>query len=151
MKPLIDQFILEYKTYRRTQRCNKKPSIEKKDRQCIGKKKKKDKDLNNGPANKIHKTINCTARTQIKSGCELMCSGKVVSSGLLVSPSCYSHSKYYHDSYSWKNHEMERRTGLLLHQTGHTRCHLWHGHLILIKEVIIVIVKCWKWWLQLKQ
>lgn len=59
LKLLIGQFILEYKKYRRTQRCNKKPPIDKErtDNE-LAKKKKKYKDLNNGQANTIHKTIN---------------------------------------------------------------------------------------------
>ena len=107
---------------------------------------KKYKRTNNDLKQHTHRTKDRKTRTQLKTGDELRCSGRVGSSysisgtrrrvNLVTNPVI---------SHEWgKNREA-------FTTSEHIRGHLWHRYSITVNHGTVAAVKLSKWWLLLKQ
>jgi hypothetical protein len=127
---LVWSLYLEWRVWR-YQRGNQNPYIEEEQTTQWPKEKvQKDKQLSTKHTYKTHYRV---TGTPLKTGDELMCSGKV-SSSCSTSDTCRVYLV---------------KIGKCLRQLEHIRVHLSHRYSITVNQVMVATVRLSKWWLQL--
>jgi hypothetical protein len=124
----------------RYQKDNQNPYIEEQTTQWPKEKVQKDKQLSTKHTYKTHYRV---TGTPLKTGDELVCSGKV-SSSCSTSDTC----RVYLVTSAVISHEWGKDREVLT-TIGTYRVHLSHRYSITVNQVMVATVRLSKWWLQL--